>query len=52
MEYRGHNIKIIGNILSMWDVYIDEIKQESSFLYDFCAIDYAKSLIRNDLFKK
>ena len=50
-EYRGVKIELKGNILGMWDIYLDGIKQDSSFIYDYSAIDYAKSLIRLGLSK-
>lgn len=50
-EYRGVKIELKGNILGLWNVYIEQVEQEAQFLYDFEAMEYAKSLIRLGLRK-
>jgi hypothetical protein len=50
-EYRGYTISLKANVLGLWDVYINGGLQDSKFLYDCNAIEYAHSLIRLGLIR-
>jgi hypothetical protein len=45
-EYRGYKISLKANVLGLWDVYINDVLQDSKFMYDYNAMEYAYSLIR------